>query len=169
MAPPRLLKSDGLTRPISRADLHELAVVYATELFARKGSVPATWLIAGGNRVVWVETPWEGDDEKSMSVAAITVAMKTVGAHAYSSIVEAWIATVPEDRPELAEVAPRHRDPKERDDILLVTTFDRKGAFNASRFLVTVRRHGPNFLGPRDDETFGGEHRMRGRMWNLFE
>jgi hypothetical protein len=167
MAAPRLIKTDDLSRPIRRDDLHELTVALAIELFGLKGGVPPMWAIACDNRLYWVETPWENDREKRASFAGIADSMKTFRAHAYSSIVEAWATVVPKDRPELLDVAPSDRDPKERDDILLISTFDRDGAFKVTRFLVTVRKRGPNLLGPRDDETFADQDVMQGRMWNL--
>ena len=42
--------------------------------------------------------------------------------------------------------------PDLRDDILMISTFDREGIYNMTRFLVTVRKRGLNFLGPRMDQ-----------------
>jgi hypothetical protein len=166
---PNLRKLDTLPAPISREELHELAVAFAVEFHGRKGEVPPTWVMAIGKQIAWLETAWESEFEKDGSVFVAREMMKHTGAHAYSQIVEAWVAAVPSDRPDLAETLPSDRDPSERDDVLLVMTFDRQGGFQGTRFLVTVRRRGPNLLGPRDDQSFEGMDPLQGRMANLLQ
>lgn len=87
----------------------------------------------------------------------------------YSIIIEAFIAKVDRDT-DLGSIGPLADLPKnQRDEVLLIQTFDRDGGFDGTRFLVTVRRPiGPNFLGPRDDETLRGMQ-MTGRLGNLLK
>lgn len=139
-----------------------MAVAYATKEFERKGQVPAMWIIAAGPNIMWVETRWENDREKELSVRAIRGAMKELGARAYSFVTEAWVASYPIDDP--GTVPPSQRPKNERDDVLMVTTFDSEGEYDATRFLVTIGPRGPNLLGPRDDLSTG---RLEGRMYNL--
>lgn len=148
MSAPALFRSDSLA-PVraTREMLHELAAKFAEEQFALKGHAPFMWLLGCGPRIVWIETDWEDDDEKEASVRFIRKMAQLLGADCYAFITEAWVAvykTVPTpDQPRPGDL------PKQlRDDILMVLSVDRNET-KSSRWLVTERRHGPNFLGPR--------------------
>jgi hypothetical protein len=161
MPAPKVYKTDfvpGLTRH----DLHEMAVAYAVAEFERKGAAPCMWIICTGPDVIWIETPWEDDREKVVSTAAIRAAMKAMGARSYSFITEAWMASYFDG--DDTTVPPSEKE--KRDDVLLISTYDQKGEFDGTRFLVTVRKHGLSYLGPRDDETMM-EYKVEGRMFNL--
>jgi hypothetical protein len=170
MQVPHLLKTLN-TAPVAigRADLHELVVAYGMEQFALKGRCPPTWIIAAGPNIAWFVTDWANEREKALNTGCMRLLMEEVNASSYSLITEAYIANVRgKSEEEIEQIASLADLPSnERDDVLFVTTFDRAGGYNITRFLVTIRQPvGPNFLGPRvdEDEEIGG---MQGRMWNL--
>lgn len=168
MQMPQLLKVQN-TAPvaIARPALHELAVAYSMEQFDLKGRCPPTWIIAAGHNVAWFVTDWEDERQKVMYTGCMAALMAQVSASAYSMVTEAWIAMVRgKSEEEIASIGSLADLPdNEREDVLLVSTFDRAGDFDLTRFLVTIRRPiGPNFLGPRVDEEVGD---FRGRMCNL--
>ena len=156
---PRLVKSVELPQ-LSRSDLHEMAVEHMTAQFDRWGEVTATWLVALGSHVAWFETPWQDAEEKDLHVECMRCLMRALGAHAYTFASEMW-ASKKVDGPELL--------PQLRDYVLIVATYDRYGGFDGTRFLVTVRQPvGPNFLGPRDDDTLRGTN-IAGSIWNVLD
>lgn len=169
-SPPRLIGHQNLGMLIGRRPLHELAVGYATEQFDRKGECMPTWLIAAGGRIAWFESVWEDEQHKLLHVECMRALMAATSADFYAFITEAYIAKVEaKSEEELADISLADLPKSERDDALLITTFDRAGGFDLTRFLVTIRRPiGPNFLGPRVDEdsSLGS---MEGRMWNLLQ
>lgn len=153
---------------VSRQDLHEMAVAYAMREFEVKGEAPCMWILAVGPNLMWIETPWRNDREKDLYVMTIRGAMKELGARAYAFITEAWMASY-STKPD--ENSPGFRMPSElpeneRDDVLMISTYDAAGEYNATRFKVTIRERGLNYLGPRDDQSLM-EYKMAGRMFNL--
>ena len=166
MPAPRVFKFDHLAPlVVTRTLLHETAIRFAEEEFARKGEAPFMWLLGCGSRIVWVETPWENDNEKYASVRAIRRMIDGLQCDCYAHMSEAWVATgalLPKDED---YVQPSQRPKDERDDVLFVASRDRKGESMFTRYLVTIRRHGLNFLGPRIDEDHGF---AGGIMGNLF-
>lgn len=162
---PKVYKTDfvpGLTRH----DLHEMAVAYAVAEFERKGGAPSMWIVCTGPDVIWIETPWKNAREKELMTAAIRDAMREMGARAYSFITEAWMANYTLKPGEDRDDIPAPSTLPDREDVLMVSTYDAKGEYEAARFLVTVRKNGLNRLGPRDDQTMQ-EYKMEGRMFNL--
>ena len=148
MSAPALFRSDSLA-PVraTRAMLHEIAAQFAEEQFALQGHAPFMWLLGCGSRIVWVETDWEDDNEKEASVQFIRKLAQQLGADCYAFMSEAWVAVY--------KTATRRNEPRPgdlpkhlRDDILFVLSMDRS-EHKTSRWLVTERRHGLNFLGPR--------------------
>lgn len=168
---PRIYHVDTVGAFFSREALHEKVVAFAEAEFDRRGKCPFIWAVYDGERVVWIETPWESDREKATSVNLVKVFLKISKARAYANVIEAWVAAYHAD--ESGEFPKNHRAPREmpgREDVLLITSYDKNGAWQGTRYKVTVRDHGYNFLGPRDDETFGGGKGMLGGMlFNLFE
>lgn len=159
MSAPQLFRSDSLA-PVraTRSTVHEIAVAFALEEFERKGAGPCMWLLGIGPRIVWIETPWDDDDEKVASMHFIRKTAQVLGADCYAFISEAWVATYdhpPTDDDQMPSELPKEK----RDDILMIISSDHEEQV-CTRFLVTVRRHGPNFLGPRVDETDNFEGRM---------
>lgn len=173
---PHLFKFEDLA-PVSmqRPDLHEHACRFAEQSFADKGSAPFMWIIAAGTRLVWVETPWENEGEKDFATYVVRRMLKGLGAHAYVFMSEAWVAqeTKGDKYWEMREAGlpvplPGERPENERDDILMVTSFDRDGRCGLTRYLVTIKRHGGlNRLGLRVDVDPGEFNRFEGRMWDL--
>lgn len=162
-----LLKEESLAPVrIDRAALHELAVRFAEQEFSRKGEISPTWIIACGKTLVWLVMPWESREEKLLMVPIIEAEMHRRGAHAYSMVTETWTSGPAESGSE--SLPPRMMPPDKRDNTMFVSTFDRKGGISDSHWLVTIRRNGPNFLGPRiDDDAEDGPNGGGGLMWNL--
>lgn len=151
MSAPALFRSESLA-PVraTREMLHEMAAQFAEEQFAKQGCAPFMWLLGCGSRIVWVETDWEDDDEKENSVRFIRTLAKQLEADCYAFMSEAWVAVY--KTKEVGRMPrPEHRPKSERDDILMVLSMDRS-EHKTSRWLVTQRRHGLNFLGPRVDQ-----------------
>jgi len=174
MAKPRLHHVDTVGAFLSREALHERMVAFAEAEFDRRGQCPFIWAIYDGERIVWIETPWANEAEKYASVRLVRTFIRENGARAYSQAVEAWVSMYnvkkdgkPEDD---GFVMPSQRPENERDDVLLISTYHRRGAWQATRYKVTVRKQGYNFLGPRDDQTFapGEGVELQGLMFNLF-
>lgn len=169
MSQPRVYDITMPDHMLSLAELHEMAITFAEELFSRKGQVPFLWIIDLGHEILWMETPWEDDTEKEGSIKIITMIMREAKARAYVNMVEAWAATEtynPHD-PKKEFVPPSERPKDQRDDIMMVASFEKKSDVQLiTRYLVTVRKHGLNFLGPRDDIN-EKQGRFTGRMFNL--
>ncbi len=147
-------------------DLHEVGIRFAEERFARKGQAPFMWILAAGTHLAWVETPWEDDREKMASVELIKSMMRELGVHAYVFMSEVWIARYAKE-PDDDTPSPRERPESERDDALMITSFDRDGAWLITKYKVTDRKgRGLNFLGPRVDiDPTDGKY--KGRLFNL--
>jgi hypothetical protein len=166
---PRVFKQEFLPG-LARADLHEMMVAYGMLEFDRRGAAPFMWIIKNGPHVYWIETPWENDAEKHASTSLMRLLMQKMEAEAYSFMTEAWVAV--ETREAVTDefptdfTPPSERPKNERDDVLMIYTCDKDGGFNATRFLVTVRDNGRNYLGPRDDDSLTGAT-PSGNMWNL--
>jgi len=163
---PKPYKTEKLEAPVTREALHELAIVWVEEQFSRKGTIPnMMWLFAAGPFVMWLEIDWE--DNRAGYLYAMSQLMKRIEAHAYTIISEAWSASTdnlpPDEVQALIDFAEKHGvqalPPHMRDDMLMVTTYDKGGSRLFTRYLVTMRLpgFGLSFLGPRQDEDIGGD------------
>jgi hypothetical protein len=150
--------------------LHEVAVLYAEKKFKQKGGILPTWIISILGRAVWIETEWENNWDKDKVIYAISKLLNEFNCSTYSWISESWYAVLTEDKKDLQEIVDKHGvkalPPEYRDDIMAIHTHSRDGKFLTTRFKVTIRKRGPNFLGPRIDEDFKAP--MQGRMSSLF-
>lgn len=175
---PHLRKTENLAplRPDRRA-LHEIACAYAEDRFRHLGRCDATWLVAVGSQVAWVETPFDGPGDKMTTTILMRGMLAATGAQAYSYVTEAFVASVQHmPKAEMnhwlkfanehgVAALPEHM----REDVLMVFTHDRAGGASATRYLVTIRKgKGPNFLGPRVDEPIDEANGFAGPMFNLF-
>lgn len=164
MSAPELIRTDNLAPlRVTRATLHEMAVTFATAEFERKGEAPFMWLLGLGSKVIWIETPWEDDNEKEASVRLIRRYAQGLGASCYVFVSEAWVS-VYDHLPTDDDPMPADRPKAERDDILMIYSADHAEQAT-TRYLVTTRRHGPNFLGPRVD--LDDEGAMCGQMTSV--
>lgn len=159
------------------AIVHDLACRYVEERYALKGGIAATWVIASGANVAFIETEFE-DDGPSKDLAAYVMrnVLARYKCQAYSFISEVWQASFKND--EERKMWMKHAEyrgvsslpPEMRDDVAMVLSHDRSGGHMLAKYLVTLREPGKglNFLGPRMDESaeFRG---FAGRMSNLFE
>jgi hypothetical protein len=173
---PYLYKTETLPAVIDLAGLHEIACRFGEECFHNKGEAPFMWIMVCGDKLCWMETPWEDDAEKNASVLIIRKMMDVLNITAYTFITEAWVSTT--DGMSKDEIK-AHVDfvsehgvsalpISSRDDVLMITSFDKDGGYLMSRYLVTLRQHGLNFLGPRVDISEYSD-RVTGRMWNLLK
>jgi hypothetical protein len=144
MEQPRVLKTERTPAPVLREALHELAVAYALEQFDRQGGCAATWIFAAGTRLAWVETPL---DDKDNLVFRMRLIMRYLHVHAYSFITEAYVASTVGMDKDKAEALLKHAEkhgigslPESmRDEVLMITSFDRNGGCSDSQWLITVR------------------------------
>lgn len=173
---PHLLKTETLAPVIpDRAALHEMACGWAEQQFKLKGEAPAMWLVANGSTVVWIDTPWEDNVEKQASTLLIRMMLEKSKAQAYSFVTEVFVGAFgnlsDEENMRWLAFANKHGVsalPEHlREDGLMIMSHDRDGGLSVSKYLVTLRHgKGPNFLGPRQDETPDGG--FAGPMFNLF-
>src|SRR5688572_25376702 len=131
--------------------LHEAACRHVEELFARKGEVNPTWILATGSTVLWIETPWEDDQEKAYTIQKMKLIMSIMKVHCYCSISEAWIfdsESIPEGEERDFWLNHARKNglvgipEKYKDDIVGILAFDKEGSFAHSRYKVTIRRNG---------------------------
>jgi hypothetical protein len=168
MLTPRVTKTVPVGRYFDIEKLHKKAVDHGETMFKRHGMCLPTWLMWEGNAVTYIETPWGNQDEKEATIMLMRDAINNRHqVDGYSMLVEAWVAKQDKDDPDTR--APSSRPKSERDDVLMAWTFPCNGKPIATRWLVTVRKNGPNFLGPRDDFFLAGMEEMGGLIWNLFE
>lgn len=164
---PRVFKQEFLPG-LTRADIHEMMVAYGMLEFERRGAAPFMWILKNGPHIYWIETPWENDAEKQVTTSVMHKLMHAMKADMYSFMTEAWAAVETREAAtdEFDFTPPSQRPKNERDDVLMIYTFDKDSGFNATRFLVTIRDNGRNYLGPRDDDSFTGAV-PSGNLWNL--
>lgn len=169
----QILKIDHLAPlKIGRADLHEQACKYVEEQFIRWGEVPPTWAIALGNmQVHWLVTPFVEEWDKDLAVDVVRAGMAMGKAYAYAFISEVWKATSASDDDPKSKIPPSDRPASERDDAVMVTSFDKDGSFAMTEYIVTMRPpgRGLSFLGPRIDIGDDTIRNWSGRMWNLLQ
>lgn len=108
-------------------DMVRLAEEHARRILIRtKEQLLPSWLIATGEEVLIVGTPWNGDDEKHDIVTVMRAMMRDKQAHAYSLLVEAWFAVERrrpgEKPPELADYeGPRPSERPDRREAVMIT------------------------------------------------
>jgi hypothetical protein len=175
---PNLINTYRIEERMTRVELHEHAVNMATAAYAHFGRMLPIWMIAtysddrgdpelNGHFLLVIETAWENPDQKYRATEFMRGAVNDpdFGAYAYAFICEAWVASEKEGskydalRKQGRGVPPGERPEDERDDILMILSFERDGDSAMTRFL-THDRGGPgrNFLGPRTEmpETIEG-------------
>ena len=169
---PRLVKSEFVGE-LTLEQLHEKMVAHGEHCFSMKGQAPFLWMIWDGSHLLWIETPWEDDREKAISVEFIKRLMRVANARMYSFMTEAWIVMLDKDEAKQRDSMrhkPQIKDMPGRDDVLTIYSHSVDGGFIGTRYKVTIRRPvGPNFLGPRDDETLRGYAQAEGRVFDLFK
>ncbi len=153
---------------MTTSEMHDAACAYVEEQFARYGQCFPTWLLNVAGRVIWIETIWRTDEEKYAYVDRMAFMLQGLSGHAYTTISEAWVAVSKPDKDGkfTDKRMPSERPKNERDDIAMIVTQPRMGKSLHSRYLVTIRDHGLNFLGPRIDED---HYRVTGNMMTLFD
>lgn len=156
-----------------RKFVHELVINTVEGIFKEQGRIEPVWVISVGSELLWLKTPWESLNEKIITLKIINGFLEELKSPLYSFVSEAYAANLSnvdeEEGKELLKIVEEGGVaalPEDlRDDILLVHSYDRKGGSNHTRYKVTIRRKGLNFLGPRIDED---DDQYKGRMSNLF-
>lgn len=149
--------------------LHETAILWTIDLFARKGEVKPTWVIPRGEDLVWLETDWGHSDEKHLVVFNFMPSLfRQWGVTCYSLISEAWVAAYEHvdkdvDPADLPKPSSLPRD--QRDEVLIIASGDIHDRQLLTRYLITPRRSGLPLLGPRMDEDL----RVSGNLTGLFK
>jgi len=153
---PQQLKVDHLaplTVPLHA--LHAMGLRYGEEQFRAKGSCVATFAVAIGTDVLWLESKFGPASHRRLVYRFMREFLHVSGAHAYCFMSEVWVAAV--DNLDDIDVLPSERPESERDEVLLVTSFGRQGDKYLSRYLITPSRHPGKlaWLGPRVEDDFG--------------
>lgn len=131
---------------------------------------PFLWLVKTQRLLLTIETPWADDDEKIRSMQMMRTYMQMANATAYSFMHEAWMAVfTPPNVPKEMPYSVRALPPDQREDVLLVWTFDRSDKHMQTRW--GVRRAGTPraALLARDDVESSGYDHFEGRMFNLLK
>lgn len=162
---PKVLRFDH--RPFTTEEMHEAACAHGEDQFARYGECMPTWVLNVGNRLIWFETAWRSSDEKYDITSRIALLLQMLGGESYTLISEAYVAAMErDDDGKMISPMPADRPKHERDEILMLATIAKSGQHLFTRYLISARRTGPNFLGPRADEDYTGH---QGDMTDLFE
>lgn len=170
---PRTAAAYHEPQKLTRFELHERTVTLATKLYKRFGVVYPTWTIAAHNPgdglpsiphgyfTLVVETAWVDENEKLRAVDLMRriINAPTLGAYAYSFFSEAWMAHEKKGdrydklREQGFPIAPGDRPANDRDDIMMVLSFERDTTESVVTRYLTYDRGGPgkNILGARDD------------------
>jgi hypothetical protein len=169
---PRLAKSE-FVGDLTLEQLHEKMVAHGEYCFSMKGEAPFLWMIWDGSHLLWIETLWEDDREKAISVEFIKRLLRVSNARMYSFMSEMWMKSLTKEEAKGYDRAKDRRSVSEmpgRDDVLMIYSHSIDGGFIGTRYKVTIRRPiGPNFLGPRDDETMRSYAHAEGRVFDLFK
>jgi hypothetical protein len=170
---PRQLKVDHfgpVTMPLH--NLHAMALKYGEDQFAQKGACTATFLIAVRTDVLWLESDFGDWQHRKLVYRFIRDFLHVSDAHAYSFLSEVFVAVYKPDEDPASDdfVLPRDRRESERDEMLMVSSFDKKGASFFSKYLITPSRRPGKlaWLGPRVDEHFAGNP-VQGMAFDLFK
>jgi hypothetical protein len=169
MKAPALRKMDRLgplTIPLH--GLHAMALSFGEDQFKRFGKCPPMFVLAFGTNIAWLEPEWSTVREKAHVFRFMRDFIADMDVRAYTFMSEVWAAARPigekrSDWPDSLEDLPA----SERDEKLMVDTWDREGNNFVSWYLITPRKRGLAFLGPRVDGTDEGSTRT-GRGFNLF-
>jgi len=151
--------------------LHAMALSHGEEQFARKGKCPPTFLLAVGFDVIWVEESWESSDERGFKFQLMREVIRVLNVRAYSFISEVYIAAASKaDWERDGPPTDLYKLPKnKRDESLWIDSWSRQGEHFTSNYLITPRRTGLAFLGPRVDEVYKDYDEFIGRAVNLFQ
>lgn len=153
--------------------LHEHAVKIAEEEFEKavRGprqpyQCPFLWLVKTPKVLLTIETPWRDDDEKIRSMDMMRTYMAMAQATAYSFMHEAWMSVLQDPNKPMPHSV-RELPPDQREDVLIVWTYDRSEHVRQTRW--AVRRAGTPraTLLARDDEYRDGL--VGGRLGNLLK
>ena len=168
------------------SELHELVVAKGIAAFEKDGRAPFLWTILLDHHLTFIETPWENEREKMEATHKMRHIMAALQARAYSFMTEAWVSAInfestsKEDQEKIMEQSRKHgvKSLPEtlREDVLMVSTYDRGGNYLMTRFGVRYgsRTHptgGWKFgrLLARDDWHKDSIGHFEGRMWNLLK
>jgi hypothetical protein len=104
------------------ARMLELAYGQAKNLIVgnKEQIMPVFMVLAGDDSIVFVGTPWHGDDQKNMAIVMLRELMKEHKATAYSFLTEAWVARQPKGwRPGIDPRGPAPMDRPDRKEVVL--------------------------------------------------
>lgn len=170
---PQQLKVDHLgplTIPLHA--LHAMGLRYGEDQFAQKGGCIATFLIAIKTDIFWLQSEFGDWQHRALVYRFINRLLKASDAHAYTFLSEAWTSScgIDEDPSDDDFVLPADRPESERDEILMVSSFDKKGASFFSKYLITAARRPGKlaWLGPRVDESADDLGAIEGMAFDLF-
>jgi hypothetical protein len=152
--------------------LHAMALSYGENQFKQTGECKPMFVLAVGTDVLWLEEGWRSSDERGFKLRRMREIISAVDARAYTFISEVYVTTARSgdemDRKSARSLA--YLSKEERDEMLWVDSWHRDGTHFVSQYLITPRRSGLNFLGPRQDVSFDEPgDKFVGRAANLFE
>jgi hypothetical protein len=104
------------------ARMLELAYGQAKNLIVgnKEQIMPVFMVLAGDDSIVFVGTPWHGDDQKNMAIVMLRELMKEHKATAYSFLTEAWVARQPKGwRPGIDPRGPAPMNRPDRKEVVL--------------------------------------------------
>jgi hypothetical protein len=156
--------------------MHEFAVGRAVKAFEdgrqrEPYMTPFLWLLRYPGELATIETRWGNDVEKDVASKSLRLLMKITNCTAYSFITEAWMASFSKaqgNMPEHPINSVRGLPADQREDVLMISTFDRSTNYHMTRFGIKRANTPHAKLLVRDDWIERGpDMHMEGRMWNL--
>jgi hypothetical protein len=168
------MKGKTVTKNQKLRELFDIAAKNAAKMFLESDDhvvLPMWHAVQGNGEHILIATPWDGDDEKDMTVAMLRSVFRQKHVKRFAFIVEAWTAKVtPPERITTAEQGyleydgPRPSEHPDRREVLMITAEDRSGESIMGMYYILRPEHGPPTLSPLEVMPFNS---TAGRMMGL--
>lgn len=128
--------------------------------------VPPIWYLVNDTEAVAVLTPWQGENDKKISIALLRAMIDKFRFDRYVFFTEIWLANVAPDTPEdLAKMMPMNRP--DRREAVMIHAFERDNPDSRCEVfdIVRVDQNNPKLV---KSDMFKNAGHLEGRMFNLF-
>jgi hypothetical protein len=146
-------------------ELFDVAALNAARMFLESDDhevIPMWHAVQGNGEHILIATPWEGDDDKRITVDALRQMFAAKQVKRFAFIVEAWIARV--STKEEVWDGPRPSEHPDRREVLMIHAEDRSGESIMGQYYILRPEHGPPKLSPLEVMPYDA---MTGRMTGL--
>lgn len=129
-------------------EIFDCASTQAATIFKEEGELCPMWhAIAGNGDHLIIGTPWDDDDAKEATLAALRRLFQHKQVKRYAFICEGWSCPATEEEL-MDEEPPRPSLHPERREILAVIAEDRDGSMLQGFYYILRPEHGPAKLSP---------------------